>query len=144
LASARLFLECGAPVVVGARHEASLATALESLAAGERVVDVASDVSTVTGCQRVAAAAEDAFGGIDVLFTNAGVYGTAPVEEMQEGMWDEIIDSNLKGTSFCVQAALPWLQSNGGVVLTWPPTQVSWTCAAVAARMEPQRPQSRT
>lgn len=118
LAAARLFLEGGARVVIGARHPASLEAGLRLLDAGDRVASIASDVSTVAGCEAVAAAAVSAFGGIDVFFANAGVYATAAIEEMKEDMWDEIVDSNLKATFFCVQAALPWLRAARGVVLT--------------------------
>ena len=118
LAAARLFLERGARVVIGARRSESLVSAVEVLNGGDRVTTVASDISTPAGCRAVAAAALEAYGGIDVLFTNAGVYGTADVEEMSEDLWDEIVDSNLKGTFFCVQAALPALRRARGVVIT--------------------------
>lgn len=118
LATASLCLERGACVVVGARHEESLAVAVERLDGGDRVATVASDISTLAGCRAVAETAIAAFGTIDVLFTNAGVYGTADVEEMSEELWDAIVDSNLKGTFFCVQAALPALRRARGAVVT--------------------------
>jgi NAD(P)-dependent dehydrogenase (short-subunit alcohol dehydrogenase family) len=105
-------------VVIGARRSESLVSAVEVLHGGDRVTTVASDVSTVAGCRAVVAAALEVFGAIDVLFTNAGVYGTADVEEMSEELWDEIVDSNMKGTFFCVQAALPALRRARGVVIT--------------------------
>jgi NAD(P)-dependent dehydrogenase (short-subunit alcohol dehydrogenase family) len=118
LAAAQLFLERGARVVIGARRSESLASAVEVLEGGARLATVASDVTTVDGCRAVAGVAEAAFGAIDVLFTNAGVYGTAPVEEMSEELWDSIVDSNMKGTFFCIQAALPALRRAGGVIVT--------------------------
>lgn len=118
LAAAQLFLQRGARVVVGALHSESLTSAVSALDGGDRVATVASDISTAAGCRAVAEAALEAFGTIDVLFTNAGVYGTAEIEEMSESLWDSIIDSNLKGTFFCVQAALPALSRARGVVVT--------------------------
>ncbi len=118
LATAHLCLERGARVVVGARHEESLAPALARLDGGDRVATVASDVATVAGCRAVAEAALAGFGTIDVLFTNAGAYGTAEVEEMTEELWDAIVDSNLKATFFCLQAALPALRRARGAVIT--------------------------
>ena len=118
LAAAQLFLQRGARVVVGALHSESLTSAVSALDGGDRVATVASDISTTAGCRAVAEAAVEAFGTIDVLFTNAGVYGTAEIEEMSESLWDSIIDSNLKGTFFCVQAALPALSRARGVVVT--------------------------
>jgi NAD(P)-dependent dehydrogenase (short-subunit alcohol dehydrogenase family) len=118
LAAAQLFLERGACVVVGAHRPESLRSAREALRGGDRVATVASDVSSVAGCRAVAKAALDAFGAIDVLFANAGVYGTAEVEVMSEELWDSIVDSNLKATFFCIQAALPALRRARGVVIT--------------------------
>jgi NAD(P)-dependent dehydrogenase (short-subunit alcohol dehydrogenase family) len=117
-ATAEHLLELGARVVVGALHEESLARARERLGRSDRVATVASDVTTVAGCRAVVDTALAAFGTIDVLFPNAGVYGTAQVEEMSEELWDVILDSNLKATFFCVQAALPALRRAGGVVVT--------------------------
>jgi hypothetical protein len=117
-ASARACLERGARVVIGARHERSLATAVERLDGGDRVAAVVSNVATVAGCRAVADAALAAFGALDVLFTNAGTYATADVEEMSEELWDSILDSNLKATFFCIQAALPALSRARGAVVT--------------------------
>jgi NAD(P)-dependent dehydrogenase (short-subunit alcohol dehydrogenase family) len=117
LAAAQLFLQRGARIVIGALHAESLASAVSTLDGGDRVAAVASDIATVAGCRAVAQAALEAFGTIDVLFTNAGVYATAEVEEMSEETWGAIIDSNLKGTFFCVQAALPALRRARGVVI---------------------------
>ena len=118
LTTAQLFLQRGARIVVGALHAESLTSAVATFDGGDRVATVASDISTAAGCRAVAEAAPEAFGTIDVLFTNAGVYGTAEIEEMSESRWDSIIDSNLKGTFFCVQAALPALSRARGVVVT--------------------------
>jgi NAD(P)-dependent dehydrogenase (short-subunit alcohol dehydrogenase family) len=79
---------------------------------------VAADVSTVAGCDAAVAAALDAFGRLDVLFTNAGSYESAPLGEVTEQMWDRTIDTHLKGTFFCAQAALPALRAARGCVVT--------------------------
>jgi NAD(P)-dependent dehydrogenase (short-subunit alcohol dehydrogenase family) len=118
LATATEFLEAGASVVIAGRSEEKLRSATESLSHGDRVRRVAADVSAVAGCDAAVAAALDAFGRLDVLFTNAGNYESAPLGEVTEQMWDRTIDTHLKGTFFCVQAAGPALRASRGCVVT--------------------------
>jgi NAD(P)-dependent dehydrogenase (short-subunit alcohol dehydrogenase family) len=118
LATAARFLEAGASVLIAGRSEGSLRSAVGRLGHGDRVRRVAADVSTVAGCDTAVAAALDAFGRLDVLFTNAGSYESAPLGEVTEQMWDRTIDTHLKGTFFCAQAALPALRAARGCVVT--------------------------
>jgi 3-oxoacyl-[acyl-carrier protein] reductase len=59
-------------------------------------------------------------GGIDVLCSNAGMFPLAKIEEMSSEQWDEVVDTNLKGTFHAVKAALPHLKKSdqGRIVLT--------------------------
>ena len=92
------------------------------------------DVSTADGCARTVAAAAEAFGGIDVLFANAGNYDSIGVEDVTEEQWDRTMAIHLKGTFFCVQAALPWLRAARGVVVTMGSTPACAGCAAGGRR----------
>jgi NAD(P)-dependent dehydrogenase (short-subunit alcohol dehydrogenase family) len=116
LATATEFLEAGAGVVIAGRSEEILKSVVET--SGHRARGVVADVSTVAGCDAAVAAALDAFGRLDVLFTNAGNYESAPLGEVTEAMWDRTIDTHLKGTFFCVQAAAPALRAVRGCVVT--------------------------
>ncbi len=118
LATATRFLEAGARVLIAGRSEKILKSAAERLGHGDRVRFVAADVSTVAGCDATVAAVLDAFGRLDVLFTNAGGYESAPLGEVTEQLWDQTIDTHLKGTFFCVQAAAPALRAARGCVVT--------------------------
>jgi NAD(P)-dependent dehydrogenase (short-subunit alcohol dehydrogenase family) len=118
LATAGRFLGAGASVMIAGRSAEALAAAQAELSGPGRLRTVAADVSTVPGCRTAAAAAQDAFGRLDVLFTNAGSYEAAPVPEVTEDMWDRTIDTHLKGTFFCVQAAEPALRDARGCVVT--------------------------
>ena len=73
---ARVFARAGANVLVAARDEATLQAAAEDLAkeSGGRVETVVADVAKVDDCRRIADAAVERFGGIDVLCANAGVF----------------------------------------------------------------------
>ena len=57
-------------------------------------------------------------GRIDVLFANVGVAKLARLENTSEDLFDEILDTNLRGNYFTVQKALPLLSDGGAVVFT--------------------------
>src|SRR3954447_7458328 len=108
---AQALLDQGAFVTAGASSEGTAEEARERLRCDDgRLATVASDVSTVAGCEAVAAAATDAFGGIDVLVANAGLYGEATIDSADEEFWDRIPDTTLKSTFFTIKAALPSLR----------------------------------
>jgi len=117
LATARWFLGLGANVTIGGRDDDRLERAAADLGEGGRVATVAADISTVEGCRATVTAAVVAFGGVDVLVTNAGGYESAPPDEVTEDLWDRTIDAHLKGTFFCIQAALPSLRASHGCVV---------------------------
>ncbi|QAB17632.1 NAD(P)-dependent oxidoreductase [Leucobacter muris] len=56
----------------------------------------------------------DRFGGVDVVFANAGIQGFAPLLEMSDELWDDQIDINLTGTANVLRAAAPLLVERGG------------------------------
>ena len=117
---ARVFARAGADVLLAARDEERLAAAAAGLEGGGRVATVAADVGTLAGCRRIAEAAARAFGGIDVLCANAGIFPAKGLAELTEAEVDEVFATNVKGTLFAVQACLPALAASGRgrVVLT--------------------------
>ena len=74
---------------------------------------VQADVASREDCRRVAAIAQEHFGGIDVLCANAGIFPKARVDDLTEEELDRVLDINLKGTVFSVQACLPALARSG-------------------------------
>jgi NAD(P)-dependent dehydrogenase (short-subunit alcohol dehydrogenase family) len=118
LEAARRFLSLGARVTIGGVQPENVARAAAELDAGNRVAGVVADVSTADGCSRTVGAAAEAFGGIDVLFANAGNYDSVVVGDVTEDQWDRTMAVHLKGTFFCVQAALQWLRAARGAVVT--------------------------
>lgn len=112
---ARVFARSGADVLIAARDEAGLAAAAADLG-GEgtgRVETVAGDVARPDDCRRIAQAARDRFGGIDVLCANAGIFPDKPLAELTEPDIDQVLGCNLKGTMFMVQACMPALEASG-------------------------------
>src|SRR5690242_5132439 len=120
---ARVFARAGCKVLIAARDEATLAAAADELAREHEACEVATviaDVAKVEDCKRIAAEALEAFGGIDVLCANAGVFPDTKLVDMTEADWEAIFATNVKGTMFTVQACLPALEASGHgrVVLT--------------------------
>lgn len=113
-ATAQAFLALGARVAINGRTEQSVAAAITRLAGGDRLVAAAGNVGAVAGCETAVNTAIEELGGLDVLVNCAGISVDSTIEETDEAMWDETLNINLKGTFFCVRAALPALRKNSG------------------------------
>lgn len=116
-ATAREFLHAGARVAINGRTGDSVARAIEDLGARDRLVAAPGDVATAAGCEEVVGAAIESLGGLDVLVNSAGVFTRTPLVEMDEELWDSLIDINVKGTYFCSRAALSMLDESGGSIV---------------------------
>ncbi|RUP27639.1 MAG: 3-oxoacyl-ACP reductase FabG [Mycolicibacterium sp.] len=119
---AAVFATAGANVAVAARslHDLDTAVAgLDGLGSG-KIIGVAVDVADPRSCQAMADAAVDAFGGIDVLCANAGIFPEAPLATMTPDDLATVLDVNVKGTVYSVQACLDALTRSGAgrVILT--------------------------
>jgi len=117
-ALAMAFAEAGATVVLAARDQATLlevASAIESR--GGRCRTLCLDVTEAAS--RLAAFADIEFheGHLDILLNNAGVEQVCPSLEVDERIWDRIVDTNLKGAFFCAQSAAKLMTANGGCIL---------------------------
>jgi 3-oxoacyl-[acyl-carrier protein] reductase len=111
---ARVFAGAGTRVlIVGRDAEAAKATVAELSATGAEVSHVLADISQREDCQRIAAAAAERYGGIDVLCANAGIFPATPLAEMTDENIDEVLGTNLRGTILSVQACLPALAASG-------------------------------
>ena len=86
-------------------EQKALAIAKEAEALGVKVELVKGDVSIVEEARNIVNQAEEKFGKIDFLINNAGMFPRVPLLDMEEGDWDFVLDINLKGTFFCMQAA---------------------------------------
>ncbi len=115
LETARLFLSEGARVAVTGRNPATLETARHAL--GGEVLIIPSDASDVTAQHTVAETIRGQFGGLDVLFLNAGIAELKPVEQWDEHAFDHCFATNLKGPYFLIQALLPVFANPASIVL---------------------------
>jgi glucose 1-dehydrogenase/2-deoxy-D-gluconate 3-dehydrogenase len=107
--------EAGAAVAVtdisGANAER---TARSIQAAGGKAIALTADVSRVSDTKRCVDETVTAFGRLDVLVNNAALIGPSPVLEIDEGLWDRVIDIDLKGVFFQSQAAAGQMVRQGG------------------------------
>lgn len=119
LAVARLFLQEGARVAITGRNEAKLQRAAGELAAGDRLLAHAADVSEPDQAQELVERVTGAWGGIDVLVNNAGAnLKERAFRELTPESWRMMLRSNLDGAFFCCRAVLPqMLQRRDGVIV---------------------------
>lgn len=114
LATARLLIEEGAAVTITGRDAGKLRAAGAELSAAGKVATAQGDVAVEADASRMVASAVEHGGGLDYVFCNAGVPGVAPIEDLDEQLWDRVMGVNLKGTYLIVRAAVPHLKARGG------------------------------
>ena len=106
----------GASVVVNGRADKAAVDAVvaEVNAMGAQAIGVLADVSVEADAQRLADAAVAAFGGIDILVTNAGLRRQTPFLSMSYAEWREIVSVALDGAFLLARAAVPNMIPRGG------------------------------
>ena len=112
-----LLLDAGARIAVNGRTAESTAVGVAALGVSERLLPVPGDVATAAGCKAVVGAAVEGVSGLDVLVNIAGVGKDGLIEDFDEAAWDEMLDVNLKGTFFCIRAALAALRDSKGNIV---------------------------
>jgi gluconate 5-dehydrogenase len=109
--------EAGAEVIATGRDPAALdETARLIEAAGGRCCLARLDVADPAGIEEGFAAIGQSHGRIDILVNNAGVEQVRPALEVDEALWDRIVDTNLKGAFFCARAAAKMMQGGGSIL----------------------------
>lgn len=81
---------------------------------GVRAGAIKADVSQLSEAGRLIRETIEAFGRLDILVCNAGIWEGAPIETLSEELWDRVLDINLKGTWAVCRAAIPQLKQQGG------------------------------
>lgn len=112
-AIARAYLARGYNVVGNARTLARLQEAAGQLGNPANFLLVEGDIAKPETARRLFAQAIEAFGKVDILINNAGIFIPKPVTEYTEDEVDAIVDTNLKGFFYPAQAAAKHMAANG-------------------------------
>ena len=114
-AIARALAGVGFRVAVHYRHgKESADNVVESIiAAGEQALAVEADLSQQASAAGMFDCVEQKFGTVDCLVNNAGTNRDGLLAFMTEEQWDEVIDTNLRGTYLCSRLALPGMMRRG-------------------------------
>jgi NAD(P)-dependent dehydrogenase (short-subunit alcohol dehydrogenase family) len=119
-ALAARFLEAGMRVVVADVEEAAITSTVEALDAGDRVLGVTNDVSSLDDTGRLRDAVLERFGAVHVVCLNAGVAPVGPLFDTPIDVWDWVLDVNVRGVVHGALTFGPLLadQGSGHIVCT--------------------------
>jgi NAD(P)-dependent dehydrogenase (short-subunit alcohol dehydrogenase family) len=113
-ATAIVFAREGASVAITGRDEDRGRQVVSGIAdEGGEAIFVRADVRDAEDCERSVSRTVEAFGGVDVLFNNAGVYVANDILGCDEDEWDLQVDTSLKGAYLMSRAALPHMIAKG-------------------------------
>jgi NAD(P)-dependent dehydrogenase (short-subunit alcohol dehydrogenase family) len=113
-ATAKLFVEEGAYVFITGRRRKELNEAVATI--GANVTGIEGDVSKLEDLDRLYEKVE-AKGRIDIVFANAGTGAFFPLGTVTEDFYNKVFNTNVKGTLFTVQKALPLLNDGSSIIL---------------------------
>lgn len=117
-ATAKLFLEAGANVMISGRTQSTLEEASAALDGGNRVKFMTADVSSEGHAKMLIASTIKNFGKLNVLINNAGVFTGGPLLQMEEDEFDDNINNNLKSAwLMCRYGARPMIEAGGGAIV---------------------------
>ena len=116
LATARLFVREGARVALVGIATDRLAAAGAELGAGALTIEA--DVTSADAVKDAVARTLDGFGRIDVVFSNAGIFGaTAPVADYPDDVFDRVLAVHVRGAFLICKHTLPVLPAGGSVII---------------------------
>ncbi|WP_024769211.1 SDR family NAD(P)-dependent oxidoreductase [Aquimarina macrocephali] len=116
LATAKLYLQEGAKVVLSGRRQEALDEVAEKLEGD--FITVKADVANAGDNKRLIEEATIKYGKIDILFLNAGIAPIAPAHEITEEHYDTLFNTNVKGPILATKEALPHINDGGTILFT--------------------------
>ncbi len=114
---AESLLKAGMKVAISGRHKDDLDRAAKALG-GKDVLALVSDVCNSADEKKAVKDILERWGQLDVVVANAGVGHFAPVDQLEEEAWDQMIHTNLSGVFHTLRAALPSLKESKGYYIT--------------------------
>src|SRR5260370_30361600 len=115
LATARLFVAEGARVAITGRNQATLEAAAKEL--GPNALALVADATDIAATEKAIKQAVEKFGKLDIVFANAGIPGSTPIGGTTLAALETVIRANITAGFFTVQAAHPYLQNDGSIIL---------------------------
>lgn len=113
--TARQFVAQGGKVVINGRTQSKLDAVAKSIdPSGKSIATFAGDIGKAATGQGLVDTAVKHFGGVDVLFNNAGIFTPKPFLDATEEEYDNFVDTILKGKFFAAQAAAKAMKKRGG------------------------------
>jgi 3-oxoacyl-[acyl-carrier protein] reductase len=111
---ARAFGAQGANVMIAAREKKAAKEAVEEIQTrGGTAAYHLADVAHWDSVLELAKATGNAFGGIDILCANAGIFPQKKITDLTEEDWDNVLATNLKSTFLCTKACIPYFEKAG-------------------------------
>jgi 3-hydroxybutyrate dehydrogenase len=111
---ARIYAREGAQVAIADLNtEAANATAAEIRAAGGQAIGVTMDVTNEEAVNAGVAATIAAFGGVDILVSNAGIQIVHPIEEFTYADWKKMMAIHVDGAFLTTRACIPQMYKSG-------------------------------
>jgi NAD(P)-dependent dehydrogenase (short-subunit alcohol dehydrogenase family) len=127
---AHRFVNQGANVVICSRSREEIATAAAGItdaASAAEAVPVECDVTVATEVDRLVEKAVDEFGGVDILINNVGASFTEWASEIDQEGWQDVIETNLTGPFYCMQAVGEVMRgADGGAIVNVTSAATDW------------------
>jgi NAD(P)-dependent dehydrogenase (short-subunit alcohol dehydrogenase family) len=116
LSTVEVFAANGARVALTGRNPQTVYKLRERF--GNEHLVIQSDAADPQAIDALCSQVNDKFGGLDILFANAGITGPdVSIENITEKLFDDVFDINVKGVLFLVQKALPLLADGASIIL---------------------------
>ncbi len=115
LETLRHFVTEGARVAITARSTEAFEPVRHEFK--DAVLCIISDAGDAAGQKVLADKVGESFGGLDILFVNAGIADLRPAEQWDEKGWDHTFNTNVRGPFFLIQALLPFFANPASIVL---------------------------
>lgn len=114
-AAARLLTQEGVHVILAARRRERLVSLASELGNAASIIET--DVANKAQVAALFNQVQERFGGLDLLFNNAGIGINARFETSDPDEWRQMIDVNLYGVLHCTQAAIPLMRGRAGAMI---------------------------
>ncbi|MGX1927907.1 SDR family oxidoreductase [Flagellimonas sp. 2504JD4-2] len=118
LGVAKCLLDQGIKVAISGRSSDGVEKAIKMLDSSGDVMGVCSDVSKLADEEKAVQQILDRWGHLDMVLANAGVGHFAPIDEMEEGQWHQMINTNLNGVFHTLKASVEALKISEGYYMT--------------------------